>query len=209
MDAKLLWTPSEDLKHNANITHYINWLIATHDLSFSDYDELWQWSVDHPDEFWESLWQYFDILHDGNYTNVVTGTMPHAKWFEGTSLNYAEHVFRKRNDAQPAIIFSKENGAIENISWASLYEQVASVQSLLVEAGIKKGDTVAAYLPCIPEATIAFLAVNSIGAIWSSCSPDFGTASVIDRFAQIKPKVLFATDHYNYGRKIIQQDRRD
>lgn len=205
MDAKLLWTPSEDLKHNANVAHYINWLIATQNLSFSDYDELWQWSVDHPDEFWESLWKYFDILHDGYYTNVVTGTMPHAQWFEGTSLNYAEHIFRKRNDSQPAIIFSSENGAVENISWASLYEQVASLQAFLMEAGIKKGDTVAAYLPCVPEATVAFLAVNSIGAIWSSCSPDFGTASVIDRFAQIKPKVLFATDQYNYGGKSFSK----
>lgn len=201
MDAKLLWKPSEELKHNANITHYINWLIATHDLALSDYQELWQWSVDKPGEFWRTLWEYFDILHDGEYADVFQGTMPHAKWFDGTSLNYAEHIFRRKTDAHPAIIFSSEKGVVEAISWPQLYDQVGSLQAFLKGVGVKEGDTVAAYLPCIPEATVAFLAANSLGAIWSSCSPDFGTASVIDRFAQIKPKVLIATDEYRYNGK--------
>jgi acetoacetyl-CoA synthetase len=203
MDVKLLWTPNENFKQHANLTAYIGWLKKNRNLIFDDYHQLWQWSTDKPQAFWDSLWEYFDIQHDGEYSEVFSGSMPRVKWFDGTSLNYAEHIFRKQNDTYPAIIHSSESGAMETIHWDELYAQVASLQSFLRDLGVTKGDTVAAYLPCIAEATIAFLAVNSLGAIWSSCSPDFGTASVIDRFAQIEPKVLFATDHYTYNGKTF------
>jgi acetoacetyl-CoA synthetase len=201
MDAKLLWTPTDDFKKNTNLHHYIQWLKEHKKLVFQDYHSLWQWSTEKPKDFWASLWQYFDILHDGTYDDVFTGSMPHVKWFDGTSLNYAEHIFRKRDSRYPAIRYSAEGSSLNVLNWNDLYDRVASLQSHLCDAGVGKGDTVAAYLPCIPEATIAFLAASSLGAIWSSCSPDFGTASVIDRFAQIKPKVLFATDQYQYGGK--------
>ncbi|MEK7256161.1 MAG: AMP-binding protein, partial [Bacteroidota bacterium] len=166
----------------------------------------WQWSVENVAEFWESLWNYFNIISHSPYSAVLSGEkMPGAKWFEGSTLNYAEHVFRAKNDNQPALIFSSERQDLVEISWSELHDQVASLATYLREIGVKKGDRVAAYLPNIPEATIAFLAAASIGAIWSSCSPDFGANSVIDRFAQIEPKVLFAVDGYTYGGKAFDK----
>lgn len=127
--------------------------------------------------------------------------MPHTRWFEGTRLNYAQHVFRKATSDHPAIISGSESGEIKTLSWNDLQQQTGAVQHVLKDHGVTSGDTVVAYLPCIPEATVAFLATNATAAVWSSCSPDFGTAAVIDRFAQISPKVLFAVDHYQYNGK--------
>jgi acetoacetyl-CoA synthetase len=207
MDATLLWTPSEDVLTGANLRDYMQWLEEHRGLIILDYQTLWKWSTDQPKEFWISLWEYFDIQHDGKWTLAISDDpMPFTKWFEGARLNYAEHIFRKQSDQYPAIIFASETSNSREISWPELHQKVASVQSFLIAKGVQEGDTVAAYLPCIPEATIAFLAVNSLGAIWSSCSPDFGTASVIDRFAQIKPKVLFAVDHYRYSGKTFEKD---
>jgi acetoacetyl-CoA synthetase len=197
-----LWSPSEQLISNANIQKYIDWLKEKKSLSFNHYHDLWQWSVDHVSEFWESIWQYFNIIHSGNYSHVLTGNeMPFYSWFDGTYLNYAEHIFSKYTDQHPAIIFKSETSDIDSLSWRSLKEQVCALQNYLKQLGLKQGDRVVAYMPCIPEATIAFLAVNSIGAIWSSCSPDFGTNSVVERFQQIEPKILFAVNSYTYGGK--------
>ncbi|RAV98101.1 acetoacetate--CoA ligase [Pseudochryseolinea flava] len=207
MDARLLWTPSQKTKDESNLSHYTAWLAKHKELLFHDYHSLWQWSTEHPDNFWKSLWEYFDIQHEGTPSKVLSDdAMPYTQWFEGTKLNYAEHIFRRQTDENPAIIFGSEYSSLQEISWRELRERVAALQSFLFQQGVREGDTVAAYLPCIPDATIAFLAVNSIGAIWSSCSPDFGTSSVIDRFAQIKPKVLFAVDHYRYGGKSFEKD---
>jgi acetoacetyl-CoA synthetase len=203
---KLLWTPSPALKKTANVSMYIGWLKTRYNLSFSDYHELWTWSVDNTELFWKTLWEYFDIQHDGDFSHVASNDMmPHAKWFTGTKLNYAEHIFRKRNDSRPAIIFKSEHSKIQKISWNTLEAQVASVQKFLLDNGITTGDRVAGYLPTIPEATISFLATNALGAIWSSCSPDFGINAVIDRFAQIEPKVLIAVDEYRYGGKTFDK----
>jgi acetoacetyl-CoA synthetase len=202
---RLLWEPSADYLQNANLSRYQQWLKQHVGLDFTTYADLWQWSVTYPDRFWESLWQYFNVLHDGSYTNVLQGSMPEARWFEGTSLNYAEHIFRQQNDAHPAIIFKQEGSVLQETSWASLRQQVSSLQHTLKEYGIRAGDCVAAYMPGCPEATVAFLAANSLGAIWSSCSPDFGTTSVIDRFAQISPKVLIAVDAYRYNGKTFNK----
>jgi acetoacetyl-CoA synthetase len=202
---KLLWTPDAAMKEDSNLSKYTEWLSTHAGKSFHDYQELWAWSVNEPAEFWKSIWKYFDVISDGSYENVFTGTMPKVKWFEGTRLNYAEHIFRQANGKYPAIIFKGENSKTKEISWTELSDTVGSVQQFLESQGVHEGDTVAAYLPCIPEASAAMLAVTSIGAIWSSASPDFGTNAVIDRFKQIKPKVLFAVDQYGYGGKTFDK----
>ncbi len=204
---KILWKPNPTTIEQANLTRYTTWLEKNYDLKFSHYDELWQWSVDNIDDFWKSLWHYFDIISEGDYTAVRSREMPGVKWFAGARLNYAEHIFRNFKSNETAIVHASEKKPIQKISWDQLRHDTAAFQKFLVDAGIKEGDCVVAYLPCIPEATVAFLATNSIGAIWSSCSPDFGTQSVVDRFAQIKPKVFIATDKYYYGGKEF--DKRD
>jgi acetoacetyl-CoA synthetase len=202
----LLWTPPRDFAAQSNLAHYIQWLNETKGHSFADYENLWQWSVRETADFWESLWQYFGILHDGGYREVMSSDpMPHTRWFSGTRLNYAEHIFRNANDLHPAIIHQNESGHLSQVSWKMLRDRVASLRQFLAAQGVKPGDRVAAYMPCIPEATIAFLAVNALGAVWSSCSPDFGTPSVVERFAQIEPKVLIAVDHYRYNGKSFDK----
>ncbi len=202
----MLWTPSKEFCDQTNLKHFMRWLQEKKGISFNDYQQLWQWSVDHHNDFWKSIWEYFDILHDGEYEEVSSNSdMPYVSWFKGTKLNYAEHVFRKENDKYPAIIFKSESSHVNEISWKELHHQVASLQHFLKRKGVNPGDRVVAYLPCIPEATVAFLAANSVGAIWSSCSPDFGITSVIDRFSQIEPTVLIAVDHYQYGGKVFDK----
>jgi acetoacetyl-CoA synthetase len=206
MEATLLWTPPEEVKQHSNLYQYLRWLSAEKGLSFPDYQPLWQWSVEDPATFWKSLWEYFKVIHNGVYSRVLSDDpMPYARWFEGTHLNYAEHIFRNTANDRPAILFQSETSGLRQVTWKELYDQVASLQSFLKQWGVKSGDTVAAFMPCTPEATIAFLAVNSLGAIWSSCSPDFGTTSVIDRFAQIHPKVFITTDQYSYNGKSFDK----
>ncbi|HFA50474.1 MAG TPA: acetoacetate--CoA ligase, partial [Bacteroidetes bacterium] len=200
-NTKVLWKPSKEFVQNSNYQSYLNWLEKNKGLTFQNYKETWQWSVSHLEDFWESIWEYFGVISHSPYTHVLQGEMPAAKWFSGATLNYAEHVFRKRNDERPAILFASEKYELVEISWAELHSQVASMASFLKEKGVKKGDRVAAFMPNVPEATYAFLAAASIGATWSSCSPDFGSNSVVDRFAQIGPKVLFAVDGYTYNGK--------
>jgi len=203
---KILWKPTTTSIEKSNLTRYINWLAKNYSLKFSNYEELWGWSINNIDEFWKSLWHYFDIISEGNYTKVRSGdSMPGIKWFEGIKINYAEHIFRNFKKDTTAIIYASEKKPIQKITWNELRQGTAAFQHFLIESGIKTGDCVVAYLPCIPEATVAFLAANSIGAIWSSCSPDFGTQSVIDRFAQIEPKVFIATDKYYYGDKAFDK----
>lgn len=197
-----LWAPSREIAINSNLHHYMEWLKDTRKLAFSDYHEMWRWSVNDIPSFWKSIIEYFDIQYNGSFDKVVSEhDMPHVKWFEGIQLSYAEHVFRKRTDKYPAIVCKSESTVLNEISWAQLTAQVAAVQQYLRSIGVGKGDRIVAFMPCIPEATIAFLAVNSLGAVWSSCSPDFGANSVIDRFAQIEPKILFAVDGYQYNGK--------
>ncbi len=189
------------------MTEYMRWLEAERGKRFDGYPDLWRWSVDDLEGFWSSIWEFFDIQADGSYESVLDGEMPSASWFAGTSLNYAEHVFADKDDAETAILHASELRELDELSWGELRAQVGAVAAGLRELGVERGDRVVAYLPNIPEAIVAFLAGASIGAIWSSCSPDFGPASVIDRFAQIEPKVLFAVDGYRYGGKDF--DRRN
>ncbi|MEM7104733.1 MAG: acetoacetate--CoA ligase [Bacteroidota bacterium] len=203
---EILWQPSEEFIQNSNLKHYLNWLETRHGFSFDSYEAAWQWSVDYPADFWKSLWEYFEIKSYTPFNTVISGDqMPDMQWFEGSTLNYAEHIFRKATADHPAIIFRSERHEISEMSWESLTTKVASMKAYLASIGVRSGDRVVAYLPNIPEASIAFLAACSLGAIWSSCSPDFGSNSVIDRFSQIEPKVLFAVDGYQYGGKVFSK----
>lgn len=201
------------MKRDANLTMYMDWLKEHNGQVIHDYHELWNWSVTDLESFWESLWEYFEIQSSQPYTSVLQRKgMPKDRWFDQARLNYTEHVFRNMENKRkhPAIIFKNEHQSLQTITWHQLHEQVAHVAQSLREMGVAKGDRVVAYLPNIPQAVVAFLATASIGAIWSSCSPDFGTSSVIDRFKQIEPKVLIAVDGYDYNgkrfdkRKVIQ-----
>ncbi|UKM65645.1 acetoacetate--CoA ligase [Flavobacteriaceae bacterium GSB9] len=202
MSEKKLWVGSIAFKENSHLFDYKKWLMEHHQLHFESYDDLWQWSVNHIEAFWESIWQYFKVISHSDYNSVLEmTTMPNFKWFDGAKLNYAEHVFRHNLAQETAIIFNNEQDEYSELSWQDLKQKVAAMAAYLKSIGVTKGDCVVAFLPNVPEATISFLAVNSIGAIWSSTSPDFGTESVIDRFAQIKPKVFITTDGYYYNGK--------
>jgi len=201
-EGDLLWEPSQDLKAQANMTRYMNWLKSEKGLTFDDYHHLWQWSVTEVENFWESLWEFLEIKVSKPYSTVLSERkMPGAQWFAGAELNYAEHVFRNFSPDYPALMFQSEIQPLMEVSWDELYQTVSSVAAVLRDMGIQRGDRVVSYMPNIPQTVMAFLACASIGAVWSSCSPDFGTRSVVDRFSQIKPKALFAVDGYQYGGK--------
>jgi acetoacetyl-CoA synthetase len=202
MDAgEKLWEPSPEAIERSQMTAFMRWLAGERDLSFEgDYARLWEWSVDDPPAFWAAIWGYFDVAADGDPEPALgSRAMPGAEWFPGTSLNYAEHIFRGRDDSALAIQHQSEGSDPGEITWGELRARVAAVAAGLRSLGVERGDRVAAYLPNAPAAVIGFLASASIGAIWSSCSPDFGARSVVDRFAQIEPKVLLAVDGYRYG----------
>ena len=200
-----LWTPSPERVAASRMNDYMRWLEREKMVRTGSYEALWQWSVDELPAFWESIWQYFDIPSSAPATRVVDELkMPGAKWFEGSRLNIAEQMFRFHRDDEgemPAIIGKSELRPTVHLSWNALRRQVASVANALRSMGVEPGDRVVSYLPNIPETVVAFYACASIGAIWSSCSPDMGTPSVLDRFGQIAPKVLLAVDGYRYGGK--------
>jgi acetoacetyl-CoA synthetase len=201
------WTPSQDLVERARLTEFMGWLEVERGLAFDDYDALWRWSVDDLEGFWGAIWDFFGVLADGDRSTVLASReMPGARWFPDVRLNYAEHLFAGKDDGETAILHASELRELDEVSWGELRARVAACAAGLRGLGVESGDRVVAYLPNIPEAIVAFLATASIGAIWSSCSPDFGPASVVDRFAQIEPKVLFAVDGYRYGGKDF--DRR-
>jgi len=205
---KLLWRPSDNMLKNSHLAHYLQWLSREKGLHFRHYRDLWQWSVDHIPDFWESQWQYFNVISHTPYAPVLEGSaMPGYEWFKGATLNYAEHVFRQKTDMRPAILFQNERRPLAEMSWAELERQTAALAAYFTKCGVRQGDRIAAYLPNSPHAIVSVLAAMSVGAVWSSCSPDFGAASVADRFVQIEPKILIATDGYTYGGKPF--DKRD
>ena len=195
-----LWTPPPELVERAVMTRYM------HAQGFATYDELWRWSVDDLEAFWASIWDFFGV--QGGYDRVLASReMPGAQWFPGAELNYADHLFRGKDADAVAILHASELRELGEVTWGDLRAQVASMVARLRALGVERGDRVAAYLPNIPETVAAFLATASLGAVWSSCSPDFGPRSVIDRFAQIEPKVLLAVDGYRYNGRDF--DRRE
>ncbi len=206
--AEMVWAPTDAHIRNANITAYTQWLERTRGLSFASYEALWEWSTTDIEAFWESAWEYFDIRTATPYTSVLSERkMPGAHWFSGATVNYVDQVFRHATTQRPAIVFQGEDGRKAEVSWAELERQVAALAASLRGMGVRPGDRVVAYLPNIPETVVAFLAAASVGAIWSVCSPDMGTVSVLDRFRQIEPSVLIACDGYRYGGK--DYDRAD
>ncbi|MBP7591031.1 MAG: acetoacetate--CoA ligase [Chloroflexi bacterium] len=204
---QLLWQPNTAVRENANLTRYMRWLADHKGIHTATYPELWRWSVDHVAEFWESLWDYFDLIYSQKWaTPLANREMPGAEWFPGARLNYAENIFAKMSAARPMMLYKAEDAPLVELSWQTVYDQVNRLAEVLRGMGVEPGDRVAAYMPNVPETITAVLAVASLGAIWSSCSPDFGGRSVLDRFTQIEPKVLIAVDGYRYGGKSF--DRR-
>lgn len=204
---KPFWEPTAKRKANARISHFAHWLSKrSENTAFKDYDSLWHWSVNNTDEFWESVWDYFEVESPAPYSNVLDSRkMPGAKWFSGSQVNYVNQVFKNAGDDRPAIIFDNETGNRQTVTWHDLEQQVASLSASLKQLGVGKGDRVAAFLPNRPETIVAFLACASVGAVWSVCSPDMGAISVLDRFRQIEPKVLIACDGYSYNGKVYDR----
>ncbi len=189
---------------------YQDWLRETRGLAFDNYDALWRWSVTELDAFWQSIWDYARIESPTPHTAVLAESrMPGARWFPGAQVNYAREVLRHVDAAHaagmPAIVSDNERGEVRELSWPEMRRQVASVALTLKSLGVKRGDRVAAYMPNVPETMVAFLACSSIGAIWSVCAPDMGTAAVADRFRQIEPTLLIAVDGVHYGGKPLDR----
>jgi acetoacetyl-CoA synthetase len=203
-----LWTPSDAVTERAEVTRYARWLADLTGTAYGSYSELWRWSVEQPAKFWSSIWDFFGVLGQRGTGPVLAGQMPSARWFEGSTLNYTRNALRwaQSDPDRIALRFSAETGRTGQLSYGELDREVSRVAAGLRALGVGLGDRVAAYLPNSPEALIAMLATASLGAIWTACSPDFGPHSVIDRFAQISPRVLLAVDGYVYGGK--QFDRR-
>jgi len=204
-----LWEPGPGAVENARITRYARWLGARPGgVSLRTYDELWRWSVADPGRFWASMWDYFEVLGErGDGQVLAGGPMPDVSWFPGSTLNYARNALRSAR-ADPdavAVIYRSEAGWNGTLTYSELDREVARVRAALVELGVGMGDRVAAYLPNTAQALIALLATASLGAIWTSCSPDFGAPSVIDRFAQVSPKVLIAVNGYVYGGRTFDR----
>ncbi|GAG45311.1 unnamed protein product, partial [marine sediment metagenome] len=189
--AKLLWKPSEDKIKNSNMYQFMGLINENYNQNFTEYDPLYQWSIENIPDFWAAMWEFADIKASKPYDQVIDDVtkMPGAKWFSGARLNFAENLLRYRDD-QVALIFKGEDHDSTTMTYSGLYDEVARVAKSLKEAGVQMGDRVAAFMPNMPETIVAMLAATSLGATWSSCSPDFGIKGVLDRFGQIKPKVL-------------------
>src|SRR3954447_11695802 len=207
-EGELLWTPSPAWRDNARVTRFMHWLGTHRGHRFTTYDELWRWSVDDLEGFWSASAEWLRVRwHVEPQRALAKATMPGAKWFHGGRLNYAEHLLFPSVDGfdaeATAVFFVREDGVERSLSWRELRTQVGAVRSWLAQCGVGVGDRVAALLPNCPEALVAMLATTSLGAIWSSCSPDFGPRAVADRFTQIEPVVLFTVDGYHYGGKTF------
>lgn len=206
-EGDLLWTPSPERIEKAHITRFRRWLERERSLSFANYTDLWQWSVDDVEGFWQAIWDYFDVRSSAPYSRVLADrSMPGAVWFPGAKLNFAQHVLRHERENVEALLYLTEREPLKALSWNELGARVRALGTQLRAMDVKPGDCVVGYLPNIPEAIIAMLAVTSIGAVWSSCGPDYGLRGVLDRFTQLNPKVLLCVDGYQYAGKAF--DRR-
>ena len=206
-EGQLLWEPGKGRLENLNIDAFKDWLGKTRKLKFNDYRELHRWSVEHLEDFWEAIWEYFRVQSSTPYECVLRERkMPGAQWFPGTHLNYAEHIFRHKEPTETAMVFASENRELAEMTWAELRAKVSVLAQWFREAGLEPGDRVAAYVTNCPEAVIAMLATVSVGGIWTACSPDLGTPSVLDRFAQLEPRFFLCVDGYRYGGKPYKRD---
>ncbi len=205
-EGSLLWEPTHEQKEKSRLTRYLRWL-RERGHAFESYDALWSWSVGDPGAFWQSIWDHFGIrAHAKPTAALAERKMPGAKWFPGATLNYAEHALARRGE-EVAILYRREDGLSRSMTRKELATLTARARAGLVRLGVGNGDRVAAFVPNTPETIAAFLATASLGAIWSSCAPEFGVGSVLDRFRQIEPKVLFACDGYLYNGK--RHDRKE
>ena len=207
--AKMLWQPTEEQIKNTNMYRFMNFVNEKFNQDFADYTPLYEWSVDNIADFWTALWAFIDVKASVPYRQVIDddAKMPGARWFEGARLNFAENLLRYRDD-RTALIFRGEDSVRREMTYAQLYDAVARLARSLRAAGVGPGDRVVGFMPNMPESIIAMLAAASTGATWSSCSPDFGIKGVLDRFGQIKPKVLFTADGYYFkGKALDSLDR--
>ncbi len=201
-EGDLLWTPSPERIARSHVTAFMRWLERERNVRLTSYAELWNWSVQELEAFWQAMWDYFSVQSSAPYSRALASrTMPGAEWFPGARLNYAEHALRHERQGAAAVLHLSERRPLATISWDELGGQVRILATRLRKLGVQPRDRVVAYLPNTPEALIAMLATTSIGAIWSSCGPDFGTRGVLDRFMQLAPKVLVCVDGYQYGGK--------
>ena len=210
VEGELLWTPRHAFADASNLAAYQRWLREHRGLDFADYEALRVWSVTEIEAFWASIWDYFEVRSAAPYKAVLdTRAMPGGKWFEGSRVNYAEHLLRYEERAapgEPALHHCTENRPLTTTSWQELGRQVRLVATRLRAMGVVPGDRVVSYLPNVPETAIAMIATTAIGAVWSSAAPEFGTRTVTERFVQIAPKVLFATDGYRFGGKNFRRE---
>ncbi|MBE0557327.1 MAG: acetoacetate--CoA ligase, partial [Proteobacteria bacterium] len=201
---KLLWKPSEERITGSNMYRFMTYVNGRHQQNFTDYDGLYAWSVSNIADFWADVWDFVGVKASRRYDEVVDDAkkMPGAKWFSGSRLNFAENLLRFHDDTV-ALIFKGEDRPTRTMTYAELATEVARIARALRASGIGPGDRVAGFMPNMPETIIAMLAATSVGAVWSSCSPDFGIKGVLDRFGQIKPKVLFVADGYFFKGKRL------
>jgi acetoacetyl-CoA synthetase len=201
-----LWSPSPERIASARVTRFQTYVEQRLSRKFVSFDELWRWSINDINGFWQAIWDYHGVKSHTPYGKPLSvRKMPGAQWFSGATLNFVEHVFKNKALTSAAISYVAENGSRHDVSWIALEGRVASLAQQLRQLGVTKGDRVAAFLPNTPECIVAFLAVASIGAIWSVCAPDMGPVSVLDRFKQIEPKVLLACSSYEYGGKTFDR----
>jgi acetoacetyl-CoA synthetase len=207
-EGELLWTPPAGFAEDSTVGRFMRWLAHERRLEFADYAALWHWSVDDLEAFWAAVWDFFEVRSSTPYSSVLEGrVMPGARWFSGARLNFAEHVLRNESRAPgtPALVHSSELRPLARVSWSELGERTRALATALRELGVQPGERVVAYMPNIPETAIAMLATTAIGAVWSAAAPEFGARTVIDRFAQIEPSVLFVTDGYRFGGKDFER----
>jgi acetoacetyl-CoA synthetase len=202
--AKLLWKPTDEQIKKSNMYRFMKFINQTYDQNFKEYASLYDWSIDNISDFWAAFWDFADIIHSKRYDQVIDNPkkMPGARWFSGAELNFAENLLRYR-DERAALIFKGEGQPSTRLTYAQLYDEVARLAKALKDLGIRPGDRVVGFMPNMPESMIAMLAATSMGAAWSSCSPDFGIKGVLDRFGQIKPRVLFTANGYFFKGKAI------
>jgi acetoacetyl-CoA synthetase len=203
-EGELLWEPSPERCAASRLAHFMSWLGREQGRPFGSYDELWRWSVEQPGELWLALARYFEVRLGGVAEPALVGRMPDQHWFPNATLNYAEHLLRRR-DEHLAIVATAEGGVRRTLSYRELFDQVARARAGLRKAGVRRGDRVAAFLPNGIEAVVGLLATASLGAVWSSAAPEFGVQSVLDRFQQIEPAVLLACDGYVYGGRRFER----
>jgi acetoacetyl-CoA synthetase len=207
-DPPILWSPPRDVRATSRVGQYLDWLEREHGRRLETYDELWRWSTDELGAFWQSIWEHLGVSSSTPVDSPLADVrMPGARWFPGASLNWAEHALRLRHrDPSDVVVVARSQTRDRlTLTVADLRDQVARARAGLERLGVGRGDRVAGYLPNVPEALVALLATASLGAIWTSCAPEFGVRSVVDRFSQVEPKVLLTVDGYRYGPRTVER----